>query len=126
MNTRWLIQKVTRNDVYLASGAIFTALSLVLLVKYLRSHSNIQSFPSIFLFNKLLHGQTIQASQTEQKLTTDTPISYSTLQSITKNRKLPAAMVDLDKFDRNTDKIAELIKKHWQIYSSRYQIHSRT
>lgn len=109
MDTRWLIDKMKKKKAYLASGTVFMLISGILLSKYLKGKMSIQSFQLFFLLNSLYRRHTFQ---TDHKQITDQSINYSAWQKILKDEKLPAGIVNLDAFDHNMDKLAELVKKN--------------
>lgn len=95
----------------MTSGASLMLISGILLNKYLKDKMHIPSFQLFFMLNKLFNRQSFQVSQTDHKQITDKSINYPAWQRILKDEKLPAAIVDLDAFDHNMDKLAELVKK---------------
>ncbi len=111
MDTRRLMENITNKKAYMASGAAFMIISGILLNKYLQGKLHITSFQSFFMLNKLYKSSTFQTSQTEYKKITDQSINYPAWQRILKDKKLPAAIVNLDAFDHNVDKLAELVGK---------------
>jgi D-serine deaminase-like pyridoxal phosphate-dependent protein len=111
MDTRGLMEKIKKKQAYMASGAAFMIISGILLNQYLKGKIQLKSFQSFFMLNKLYKNHAFQSTQTDHKLITDKSINYPTWQRILKNKKLPAAIVNLDAFDHNVDKLAELVSK---------------
>lgn len=111
MDTRRLMDNITKKKAYIAGGTAFMIISGILLNKYLQGKLHIKSFQSFFMLNKLYQNHAFQASQTECKKITDKSINYPAWQRILKDKKLPAAIVNLDAFDHNADKLAELVGK---------------